>query len=379
MRVLFSITYYHPYISGLTIAASRWVDGLRSKGHVVRVLCLSGKGSGVVEAGPNIRISKGFLSWDFVVKSWQETRAHDVVVINLPQFEGVIPAFFGRLFGKRVIVIYHCEVALPKGFPNGIIERVLGISNLLAMLLSHAVVTYTKDYADHSALIATIRSLRRDITISYIVPPIPKPPEHTALTKKLRMRIGKADFVIGVAARLASEKGIEYLFRALERAPGTLVIAGPMAPVGEEAYKEKIMQFVSKYGKRVVFLGDIHPDEMGSFYTLLDVLVLPSVNRTEAFGMVQVEAMRWGVPVVASDLPGVRIPVQKTGMGITVPPRDSDKIAEALARIRKNYAQYRHGGVSRFPQEQSVRALESLLSGSQDKPERKEAKERYIP
>ena len=54
---------------------------------------------------------------------------------------------------------------------------------------------------------------------------------------------------------------------------------------------------------------------MGSFYTCIDVLVVPSINSTEAFGLVQVEAMMMGVPVVASDLPGVRVPVQKQGWG----------------------------------------------------------------
>lgn len=378
MRVLFSITYYRPSISGLTIAASRFADGLRSRGHTVNVLCLSGKGSGVITAVPAIKISKGFLSWDWVIKSWQEVRRHDVVVVHLPQFEGVIPAVFGRLAGKRVVAVYHCEVVLPKGFFSGMIERILGISNLLTMLLSHAVVTYTKDYADHSTLMSALRAIRRDIHCTHIVPPIPKPRENKQLTGSLRKRIGKTDYVIGVAARLAAEKGIEYLLQALDRVSGTLVVAGPMEVVGEDAYRRKILRLVSGYGKRVRFLGNIRPQEMGSFYTLLDVLVLPSVNRTEAFGMVQVEAMRWGVPVVASNLPGVRVPVQKTGMGIIVPPRDADSIAEALVAVRKTTGLRKYRGTKLFAPAQSVRAFEALLLGRYDKPERKKRKERNV-
>jgi glycosyltransferase involved in cell wall biosynthesis len=61
-----------------------------------------------------------------------------------------------------------------------------------------------------------------------------------------------------------------------------------------------------------------------------DVLVLSSINSTESFGMVQVEAMICGTPVVATDLPGVRQPVGSTGMGRVVPIRDAHALAEAV-------------------------------------------------
>ena len=65
-----------------------------------------------------------------------------------------------------------------------------------------------------------------------------------------------------------------------------IVIAGSLDPVGEREYKEKILTLVEKYIEYVVFLGELKEQEMGAFYSLLDILVLPSVNSTEAFGMV---------------------------------------------------------------------------------------------
>jgi len=109
-----------------------------------------------------------------------------------------------------------------------------------------------------------------------------------------------------------------------------------LSPIGEVNYKQKILNLARQYKASVVFLGEIKAEDMGSFYSLLDVLVLPSVNSTEAFGMVQVEAMMMGVPVVASDLPGVRVPIKKTGMGIIVPVANSQKLAEAIAKILLN-------------------------------------------
>jgi glycosyltransferase involved in cell wall biosynthesis len=63
------------------------------------------------------------------------------------------------------------------------------------------------------------------------------------------------------------------------------------------------------------------------------VTVLPSINSTESYGLVQVESITCGTPVVASDLPGVRVPVQQTGCGLVVSPRNANALAEALIDI----------------------------------------------
>ena len=73
----------------------------------------------------------------------------------------------------------------------------------------------------------------------------------------------------------------------------------------------------------VVAPGVVPPSEISDLFTVADVLVLPSINSTESFGLVQVEAMLRGVPVVASDLPGVRQPVRMTGMGEIAPIGDA--------------------------------------------------------
>jgi len=100
------------------------------------------------------------------------------------------------------------------------------------------------------------------------------------------------------------------------------------------------LSLVEKYKEYIIFLGELKEEEMGPFYSLIDVLVLPSINSTEAFGMVQVEAMMTGVPVVASNLAGVRIPIQKTGMGLIVPIKNSKKLAEAIVEILLNKKKY---------------------------------------
>jgi glycosyltransferase involved in cell wall biosynthesis len=145
--------------------------------------------------------------------------------------------------------------------------------------------------------------------------------------------------VIGMAARLAAEKGVEVLLDALPRVlevyPGARVLfAGQYRDVvGEEAYTQRLEPLFRQHKERWKFLGVLNPRQMAAFYPNLDVVVVPSLNSTESFGLVQVEAMLCGTPSIASDLPGVRQPVLQTGMGEVVPIGDSEALAEAILRI----------------------------------------------
>ena len=88
--------------------------------------------------------------------------------------------------------------------------------------------------------------------------------------------------------------------------------------------------------RKVTLLGQLLPDQMPSFFKQLDVLVVSSVNSTEAFGMVQLEAMLEGTPVVATDLPGVRVPVQISQMGEIAGIRDSIDLADKIIKTIRN-------------------------------------------
>lgn len=347
MKVIFSITYYTPYVSGLTLYVKRLAEALSERSHQVSVISFQHEKKlpleekinkvRVVRVKPLLKISKGFVSLGWLTKCYREIRKHDAVIINLPQFEGIVLALLGKIFGKKVIAIYHCEVVLPQGFSNRIINWLLNQSNRVSLALSDTVITYTEDFANHSKILLPYLKKAK-----YVYPPIPLPKIDKRVQKMIMDKIGENDYVIGVAARLAAEKGMEYLLETIPllKDKCKIVIAGSLDPVGETSYKQKILKLVEKYKDYIIFLGELKEEEMGAFYSLLDVLVLPSVNSTEAFGMVQVEAMMMGVPVVATNLHGVRIPIKKTGMGLLVPPGDSRKLGEAIVEVIKNRGKY---------------------------------------
>lgn len=95
--------------------------------------------------------------------------------------------------------------------------------------------------------------------------------------------------------------------------------------------------------ERVRLLGFVPEDRLADLYASMDLLVLPSINSFEAFGIVQVFTMLAGVPVIVSDLPGVRVPVQQTGFGETVAPRDVDGLHAALARWKDHHVDTQQG------------------------------------
>jgi glycosyltransferase involved in cell wall biosynthesis len=112
--------------------------------------------------------------------------------------------------------------------------------------------------------------------------------------------------------------------------------------MGEQAYFERLLPRIQEYQSQDqwVFLGVLNLDEMALFYKNLDVLVVPSLNSTETFGLVQVEAMIQGTPSIASNLPGVRVPPRLTGMGRVIPIGDDQALADAIIQIIANPKEY---------------------------------------
>jgi glycosyltransferase involved in cell wall biosynthesis len=269
-------------------------------------------------------------------------RSHDVLSLHLPQFDASGLAMRGRLLKKPVTLTYHCDLQLPPGVFSRIVDRVVFGSNLLAAQFANTIVAYTKDYATHSPF------LSRHLDKVKVIPP----PVHVPAVTDAEIAAFKAKWnlagqrVIGFAARLATEKGVEVMLEALPRVleayPNARVLfAGPYQNVlGEEAYARRILPLIAKYQAHWTFLDVLNPHEMAAFFHNCEVTVLPSLNSTESFGLVQVEGMLCGAPSIASALPGVRQPVTMTGMGEVVPIGDSMALAEAVIRILNDKAKY---------------------------------------
>jgi glycosyltransferase involved in cell wall biosynthesis len=356
MKILTVLTYYRPHTSGLTIYAERLAEAFARRGHEVTVFTSHfdtttplnevRHGVKIVRVPVMVRLSKGVIMPRFGWDVTRYVREHDVVQLHLPQFDAPGVAFRGRLFNKPAVLTYHCDLFMPPGFFNRFVNAVVHFQNNMAGRLADHIVTYTQDYADNSAYLSRYKH-----KLTPILPPVelPAPLPGSVETFALENHTGEHHPVIGMAARFAAEKGVEVLLDAmpavLEKFPKAQVIfAGQYQNVlGEQAYFDRLMPRIKEYEAKGHwrFLGVLNPTQMAAFYPNLDALVVPSLNSTEAFGLVQIEAMMNNVPCVASSLPGVRRPVQMTGMGKVVPIGDSAALSQALLSIFADPNQYR--------------------------------------
>jgi glycosyltransferase involved in cell wall biosynthesis len=258
--------------------------------------------------------------------------------MHLPQFDAPGVALRGRLFGKPSVLTYHCDLRLPPGLFNRFVNLVVKWQNNMAGILSNQVVTYTKDYADSSSYLS-----RYKFKLRTFLPPVELPSAEKGSVQAFAKMHHTAEKkpVIGMAARFAAEKGVEVLLDALppilNKYPNAQVLfAGQYQNVmGEQLYAERLLPRIHEYEitDHWTFLGNLTPLQMAAFYPNLDVLVVPSLNSTEAFGLVQIEAMLNGVPCVASALPGVRMPVQMHNMGRVARIGDSTSLAESILGV----------------------------------------------
>ena len=377
MRILVALTYYRPHVSGLTIYVARLAHALAARGHSVTVLTSqydralprreTQAGVTVLRVPVALRVSKGVI---MPTIGWEATRLvpqHDVLSLHLPQLDATGIAVRGRLWRRPVIATYHSDLLLPPSLINRAAQFASDLGNDLVAGLAHRLVAYTDDFARHS------RYLSKYLPKVTVIPPpvempIPAPEEVAAFRQQHHLTDGP---VIGLASRLAAEKGIEYLVEALprllERYPNTRVLhAGPREAIGEAAYMERLERLIDPHRERFTFVGTLSPAEMAVFFSVCDVHVLPSINNTETFGLVQVEAALCGTPTVASALPGVRVPTQLTGMGRTAPPRDPAALAEAILDVldhREQYVKPRGPIAEMFAPDTTAARYEELFNG----------------
>ncbi len=356
MKILTVLTYYRPHTSGLTIYAERLARALTKRGHEVTVMTTQYDPALPLEERMDnvrvlripvaLRLSKGVIAPSFGWVATGLVRQHDIIQMHLPQFDAPGVAMRGRLFGKPSVLTYHCDLILPPGLFNRFVNLVVKWQNNMAGILSNQVVTYTQDYADHSSYLS-----RYKYKLRTILPPVelsrPKPDDVRAFAKDHQVADRRP--VIGMAARFAAEKGVEVLLDALpailkEHPNAQVLFAGQYQNVvGEQKYADRLMPRIREFeqGGHWTFLGNLNPQQMGAFYSSLDVLVVPSLNSTEAFGLVQIEAMLNGIPCVASALPGVRMPIQMHSMGLLSSIGDPGSLASSVLAVLNKPDEFR--------------------------------------
>jgi glycosyltransferase involved in cell wall biosynthesis len=375
VKVLVTLSYYHPHWTGLTVIARHLAEGLAARGHAVTVLASQHErdlprreelnGVQVVRVPTVARVSRTMVMPSFPVALARLTAGNDLVHLHTPMPESVLVAAQARLLGRPTVITHQGDVVMPVGAVNRVIQRVMDASIRSAMRFSDRVVVHVADYARHSAFLAPLAD-----RIEGIYPPVILPPPNptAAHSWRQRLRLDGAP-LIGFAGRFVEEKGFDFLLQAVplvrSRLPDAHFVFAGDTDIAYERFFDRCSALIEEHQGSLTRLGLLRdPQQLADFYAMCDLFVLPS--RSDSFAAVQVEALLSGTPLVATDIPGAREVVRATGAGRLVPPRNPAALAEGIIEVLRDPGRYRPTPAAVravFDPDRSISRYEDLMLG----------------
>jgi glycosyltransferase involved in cell wall biosynthesis len=339
LRVAHVTATFPPYRGGTGNVCYHNARELARRGHEVHVFTAATPGAPAAEERDDIAIHRlrpllrvgnapvlpGLLG---------RLRGLDIVHLHYPFFGGEISALAAGLRHTPLVITYHQDVLLSG--PIKLVEQCLRQTIGRLTLRSALRILFTsRDYAQATYVrpllagrAAYIGKLPNGVDLAHFTP--------GSAPDALRAQYGiaPADRVALLVAGLDRAhyfKGVPHFLTALAGLPPQI----KALIVGDGDLRGEFAAQAARLGlsERVVFAGRVATAALPDHYRLADVTVLPSTTMGEAFGLVLVESMACGTPVIASDLPGVRTVVTHGSDGLLVRPGDSAALGQAIEQI----------------------------------------------
>lgn len=230
------------------------------------------------------------------------------------------------LSGARApaVVTYHSDVIRQK--------RALALYQpMMSAFLNRVslIMPTSERYMETSETLAPYREKCRVVPLGLPLEDYAATPEIDARAARFRERFGEFVFFIG---RLRYYKGLRYLLDAAPALPPGLkiVIAGD----GNERAALEAQSARLGLGARVIFMGDVGHEDAVALFRAATSFCLPACERSEAYGLCQIEALACGLPIVSTDLPTGVPEINRHGVtGLIVPPKDPIALIEAISRL----------------------------------------------
>jgi rhamnosyl/mannosyltransferase len=327
MKVLQVNKLYYPHTGGIENHVRMISEGLLDQNIDVDVLSSTQNHIGKTQTYNDIPVSKVTritsiqsvpLSPSFPWHLRKKALDSDLVHYHLPNPLGVVSALLSSVLDIPSVATYHSDIIRQ--------ERSLKIYQpIVNRFLSKMdqIITTSPALMKNSELLQTFTGKCKSIPLA-VDPEFLNSDFHASAVDQP---------VILFVGRLSYYKGITYLIQAMKFVNGLLLIAGDgtdRTPIKSTAKRVGVFD-------RIRFLGHVSDDMLIKLYDSADVFVLPSVEPSEAFGIVQLEAMSRQVPVVNTSLPTGVPWVSKDGItGLTVPPQDIESLAEAINELLDN-------------------------------------------
>lgn len=329
---------YFPHVGGIESVIKQYAEELSSDcGAKTSVLCCrDGRGKTVRDTVNGVKVTRCGslgtyfscpLSLSFLWKFRKMAKKSDAVHIHLPFPLGDLALLLSGYKG-RVVVSWHSDIVKQKK-----------LMKLMKPLITHtlrradAIICATEGHINGSDFLPQFREK------CHVVPYGIIPEDYLSVKRSpiLSTMCSENDSVkVFFTGRLVYYKGVEVLLKAFTKVKGCeLFIAG----TGELEAELKAYAQSAGIAEKVHFLGYLPEEQLRQAYADCDIFVLPSVVKSEAFGIVQLEAMVYGKPVINTSLPSGVPHVSLHGVtGLTVPPSDENALARAINTLAADKA-----------------------------------------
>ena len=348
MKILQLGKFYPPHYGGIQEVMYNLTEGLNERGIKCDVLCSNMTNEYKEETINNYKVyrtaSLGLaastsISPQMIFKLREIISGYDIIHIHHPDPMANVALLLSNHKNKKTVLHWHSDIIRQKF----LLKFYLPFQSRLLKTADRIIAT-TPKYIEGSVFLSKYKNKCGWVPIG-----IPenkfKVDEKEVEKIKEKYKNKKIIFSLG---RLIYYKGFEYLINSAKFLDDEYVILIG----GEGPLKERLQNIIIKNAleDKVVLAGEIPFEKLGNYYKACDVFCLPSIEKSEAFGIVQIEAMSFGKPIVATKIKGSGVDwVNKDGFsGVNVEPKDPKAIAEGIKRIFENYDFYSKNAKIRF-------------------------------
>lgn len=318
---------YYPHVGGIESLVKQYAEDFSRKSDLIVLVCRDGRGKTIQEkiSGAKIIRSGSFgtyfscpLSISFIRNFRRLAEKSDIIHINTP-FPLADLAVLLSGYKGRIVISWHSDVVKQKKllfFYKPIMMKFLKRADLI--------LTATQGHIDSSPYISKFREKCRVIPYGINIREYLNIQRKPILTEKL---IDKSAVKVFFTGRLVYYKGVEILLKAFRNVHNCeLFIAGT------GTLETSLKEYAGSHNMdNVHFMGFLPDNDLKCAFADCDIFVLPSVANSEAFGIVQLEAMVYSKPVINTSLPTGVPHVSVDGVsGITVEPSSPIQLANAI-------------------------------------------------
>lgn len=325
--------YYLPYSGGIESVTVSLARGAAKAGHAVTVVCFEKKltkSEEIIEGVQVIRVpiaklvASQPLGFKYFLHCIQAAKNADIVHLHTPNMLGALCALFISR-KTNLLVHWHSDV-----INKGLLGKILRPLESALLRRSDCIVATSQVYADASETLAPFRTKITVVPIG--VPDVKHEGANSELPPSIEERVGGKRIILAVG-RLVPYKGFNVLVEAAKHLSNDTVVV----IVGGGPLQQDLQRAVEVAGvnDRIILAGRLSDAALHALFERATLYCLPSIYRAEAFGVVLLEAMAYGLPIVATNIPGSGVPwVNQHGTsGLNVPVGDPKALAEACNQI----------------------------------------------